>query len=315
MSSKAPHISVLLNESLEALNIRDNCTYIDCTFGAGGHTRAILNSASNCKVIAFDRDSNVKKYADKIKDEYGARFTFIHAPFSKLKAELGGINISNVDGIFLDIGVSSMQLDEAARGFSFLNNGPLDMRMDDNIEISAYNIVNEYESSEIADILFHYGDEKKAKRIAAAIIEARFAKKIETTKELQEIIHKKIGNNPRSKIDSATKTFQALRIAVNSELFELEQAISQAVEMLNINGRLAVITFHSGEDKIVKDFMRNLTGKRTHQNKYRPANENIKAFIAVSNKPIQPSDAEIKQNPRARSAKLRTVEKIGENDE
>lgn len=292
------HIPVMLQEVLQYLNPQNGEVYVDATFGNGGYTRAILEKA-NCKVIAIDRDPSVKIRANEFKNTYGDRFEFRSGCFG----DFSNIVKENINGVVFDIGVSSMQLDEAQRGFSFSKEARLDMRMSKE-GISAYDIVNNYDEKELADIIFNYGEERKSRHIASKIIEYRKKKNIETTKELAEIIysviHKKIGH-----IDPATKTFQALRIAVNNELDELSCGLQGASIRLLPMGRLVVVDFHSLEDRIVKNFMKNNSPKKVKLSKYAPELISNEHIFSTFSKAIIPQNTECISNPRARSAKLR----------
>lgn len=290
----------MLNEVLEYLNPQDNKTYVDATFGNGGYSLAILNAAK-CNLIAIDRDPNVLPRAQEFKQQFGNRFTFISGRFGNI-AEL----ISNpVDGFVFDIGVSSMQLDEPLRGFSFNKEAPLDMRMSCN-GLSAADIVNSMDEHELADLIYNFGEEKKSRQIAHKIALYRQNKKIETTTELSQIICSVIKPSFNA-IHPATRTFQALRIAVNDELQELKNGLAQATELLNPQGRIVVVDFHSLEDRIVKNFFNSLNGKSAGVSRYMPQiSQPLKptVFTQVS-KAINPSEQECAANPRSRSAKLR----------
>jgi 16S rRNA (cytosine1402-N4)-methyltransferase len=306
------HISVLLQESISALNIQDGKTYLDCTFGAGGHSRAILQSA-NCRLIAIDRDPHVKMYADYLAQEFGDRFTFLQGKFSEAKALLANIGVEKVDGILMDLGVSSMQIDTPRRGFSFQQDGALDMRMGED-ELSAEELVNELPEEELAGIIFKYGDERQSRRIAKAIVAERAQKRITRTLELANIVRKAIPFY-NDGIHPATRTFQAIRIWVNQEMEEIESALNNSVDLLNPAGRLAVITFHSGEDAIVKAFINEKSGKEESVSRYQPfmmsaASKKI-IFNNLTRKVIAPSEEEVIRNPRSRSAKLRVAERVG----
>jgi 16S rRNA (cytosine1402-N4)-methyltransferase len=296
------HIPVLLEEVLRALEVRNSQLIIDATFGAGGTTRALLKKGAN--VIAFDRDPAAKQVANKITQELPGKFQFIHAPFSQMVEDLSACNVGKIDAIVFDLGVSSMQLDEAARGFSFRRDGPLDMRMSGEGR-SAADLVNQLPEKDLADILYRYGEEKRSRAIAKAIVAQRKEKPFTRTKDLVELIEKTIGRDPRSKIHPATRSFQGLRIAVNDELGELEQGLKAAQELLKPGGKLAVVTFHSLEDRPVKQF---LTPERP-PSRHAPGKALTKAEWQAQ-KPISPSESEIARNPRARSAKLRIATKI-----
>lgn len=292
------HIPVMLQEVLTALKPQKGEVYVDATFGNGGYTKAILETA-DCKVIALDRDPTVKIRVNEFKNMYGDRFEFRAGQFGYF-ADLVS---ERINGAVFDIGVSSMQLDEAERGFSFSKEGALDMRMSQD-GISAKDIVNSYDEEALADLIYQYGEERKSRQIAKRIVEYRQNKKIETTTELAEIIysviHKKFGE-----IDPATRTFQALRIAVNDELGELSRGLSGAANRLQKNGRLVVVDFHSLEDRIVKNFFKENGGKRIRVSKYAPELVQDEHLFAEVSKVIMPTAEECGKNPRARSAKLR----------
>ncbi len=294
------HFPVMLNEVLQSLAPQDGKVYVDATFGNGGYTEAILKAA-DCKVIALDRDPNVIPRAEELKSLYGSRFEFRPGQFGNF-AELVS---EQIDGAVFDIGVSSMQLDEAGRGFSFSKDAPLDMRMSCS-GTSAADIVNNTAEKDLADLIFKYGEEKKSRRIAARIVEVRQNKPIQTTKELAEIIYSVIHKTPNA-IDPATRTFQALRIAVNNELEELENGLEGAARRLNPGGKLVVVSFHSLEDRIVKTFFKNNAGPRRHVSRYRPQTETMDSdsLFAECSKAIVPSRQETEINKRSRSAKLR----------
>ena len=288
----------MLQEVLTALKPQKGEVYVDATFGNGGYTKAILENA-DCKVIALDRDPTVKIRVNEFKNMYGDRFEFRAGQFG----DFSDLVPEKINGAVFDIGVSSMQLDEAERGFSFSKEGALDMRMSQD-GISAKDIVNSYDEEALADLIYQYGEERKSRQIAKRIAEYRQNKKIETTTELAEIIysviHKKFGE-----IDPATRTFQALRIAVNDELGELSRGLSGAANRLQKNGRLVVVDFHSLEDRIVKNFFKENGGKRIRVSKYAPELVQDERLFAEVSKVIMPTAEECGINPRARSAKLR----------
>lgn len=292
------HIPVMLQEVLAALNPQKGEVYVDATFGNGGYTRAILEAA-NCKVIALDRDPTVRIRANEIKNMYGERFEFRFGQFG----DFADLVPEKINGAVFDIGVSSMQLDEAERGFSFSKEGALDMRMSQS-GVSAKDIVNTYDEQALADLIYQYGEEKKSRQIAREIAEYRKHKEIETTTELAEIIYKVI-HKKFGEIDPATRTFQALRIAVNDELGELSRGLTGAANRLQKNGRLAVVDFHSLEDRIVKTFFKENGGRRVRVSKYAPELVQDEHLFAEVFKVIVPTAEECKRNPRARSAKLR----------
>ncbi len=292
------HIPVMLQEVLAALNPQKGELYVDATFGNGGYTRAMLEAA-NCKVIALDRDPTVRIRANEIKNMYGERFEFRFGQFG----DFADLVPEKINGAVFDIGVSSMQLDEAERGFSFSKEGALDMRMSQS-GVSAKDIVNTYDEQALADLIYQYGEEKKSRQIAREIAEYRKHKEIETTTELAEIIYKVI-HKKFGEIDPATRTFQALRIAVNDELGELSRGLIGAANRLQKNGRLAVVDFHSLEDRIVKTFFKENGGRRVRVSKYAPELVQDEHLFAEVSKVIVPTAEECKRNPRARSAKLR----------
>lgn len=304
MSQK--HIPVMLNEVLQSLAPADGKVYVDATFGNGGYTQAILDSA-NCKVIAIDRDPNVKQRADEIKGKYGNRFEFYAGCFGNIN----DLVKQPVDGIVFDIGVSSMQLDQAERGFSYSKDAKLDMRMSCD-GMSAYDLVNKTSEKELADIIYQYGEEKKSRQIANKIVTERQKNPIETTRQLAEIIYQVIHKKP-AQPDPATRTFQALRIAVNDELGELERGLNNGLAILKDGGKMVVVTFHSLEDRIVKKFFNEKAGKKAHVSRYMPEiPENKQNEICQPSKAILPTKEEIAANSRAHSAKLRYATKISE---
>lgn len=301
---KSPHIPVLLAEVLKALVHGSGGTYIDGTFGAGGYTRAILQQDANANVIGFDRDPDAAKTGYDLERQMQGRFSFVHDCFGNMADHIS----EQVDGIVLDLGVSSMQIDRPERGFSFRFDGPLDMRMGQT-GLCAKDIVNGFKEKEIADILFKYGEEKASRRIASAIVKARADKPIITTGALAELVHS-VMPKPKDGSDSAMRTFQALRIYVNDELGELERALDASVHLLKPGGRLVVVTFHSLEDRIVKNFLIKNSSLRPNQNRHAPVLQQAgdkPLFKVLTKKPVLPTDAEIKNNPRSHSAKLRAA--------
>ncbi len=300
MMQKAKHIPVMLQEVLEYLNPQDGEVYVDATFGNGGYSEAILKSA-NCKVIAIDRDPTVLPRVKELKDAFGERFDFCQGTFGSIKELIN----QGINGVVFDIGVSSMQLDQAERGFSFAKDAPLDMRMSCVGETAA-DIVNNTSEKDLADLIYKYGEERKSRQIAAKIVEYRKKQAISTTKELAEIIYSVIHKTPNA-IDPATRTFQALRIVVNNELGELESGLKGALDLCLPKGRIVVVSFHSLEDRIVKTFFRENTGKNVHVSRYRnDVNPQDDGFsLAECSKAIMPSQKELETNIRSRSAKLR----------
>ncbi len=301
MQQPSRHIPVMLKEVLEYLSPKDGNIYVDATFGNGGYSEAILQHA-DCKVIAIDRDPSVLARADEMTQKYGERFQFKSGTFG----ELATLIAEKVNGVVFDIGVSSMQLDDAYRGFSFNKEASLDMRMSMS-GISAKDIVNNMLEKELADIIYLYGEEKKSRQIAKKITEYRRNKDIETTTELAEIIYK-IMPKKFGQTDPATRTFQAIRIAVNDELQQLQQGLKGAMDIISGEGRIVVVDFHSLEDRIVKNFFTENSMKKVHISRYKKTTvdetSNDKIFSFVS-KAITPTDEECAANPRARSAKLR----------
>lgn len=298
---------VLLREVVAYSEPKDGSKIIDATFGGGGYSYALLHEA-DIEIMAFDRDPNV--YVDEeFFGSLASKVKLMRYPFSQMKAVGQQEGWEKVDAIILDIGVSSMQIDNAERGFSFAKDGPLDMRMSQN-GLSAADIVNEWEEEEIAHILWVYGEEKKSRKIAKNIVESRKLKPITTTFELRDIIHRSFSAKERGlrKIDVATLSFQALRMAVNEELGELQQALEQALSWLNKGGRLVVVSFHSLEDRIVKQFMNTYAQKPQKINKYaKEASVEKPDYEILTRKVVIAKDDEITYNPRARSAKLRAM--------
>lgn len=306
MAAGQRHIPVMLKEVIEYLKPQDGKVYVDATFGNGGYSREILKTA-NCHVIAIDRDPTVIATAEALKKEFPTRFSFVAGTFGNF-AELIK---EQIDGAVFDIGVSSMQIDDAERGFSFMHDGELDMRMSCSGK-SAKDLVNALSEKELADILYLYGEEKKSYQIARKIVQYRQTKKIETTKELAEIIYSVI-HKKHDETDPATRTFQALRIAVNDELSELENGLKGATLRLKSNGRLVVVSFHSLEDRIVKNYFKEKSGKKSGVSRYLPTqNTNEKPCFCFCSKAIIPNDEETRTNPRSRSAKLRYALKAEE---
>lgn len=294
------HFPVMLAEVLQALCPKDGETYVDATFGNGGYTEAILQKA-DCRVIALDRDATVLPRVEEIKQLYGHRFDFRLGRFGDFDKLVG----ENINGAVFDIGVSSMQLDQAKRGFSFAKDAPLDMRMSQEGQTAA-DLVNTLPEEELADILFNFGEEKKSRQIARKIAEARKTKPITSTLELAHIIHQVVKRSFDQAIDPATRSFQALRIAVNDELNELQKGLEKAADKLISGGRLVVVDFHSLEDRIVKTFFKNNSEKTIHVSRYRPQQTSTSdAVFGFASKAIVPSAQEIGLNNRSRSAKMR----------
>lgn len=304
----SPHFPVMLPEVLSVLSPKDGEVYVDGTFGAGGYTRAFLESA-NCTVIAIDRDPAAVSRADALKAEFGDRLIFVPGKFGDALELVNAAGFKQIDGFVLDVGVSSMQFDEAQRGFSFRFDAPLDMRMDTSSGITAADIINTYEEEDLANLIYQYGDERKSRYIARRVIEERVTAPIETTLRLANMIRDVVFKSPKDKIDPATRTFQALRIAVNDELGELERGLRAAEQLLKEGGRLIVVSFHSLEEGIVKSFLYERAGKTPNASKYLPlaAVPADPSFILSPKKPLDPSESEIQQNARSRSARLRAA--------
>ncbi len=302
-----PHTPVMCDEVMRYLSPQDGEIYVDGTFGAGGYTSAMLRAAK-CTAYALDCDPYVEDFVNALKQEFGKRFHFIQGQFGDMVSLLRAEGVEKVDGVVLDIGVSSMQIDTPRRGFSFSEDGPLDMRMSCDGR-DASELINSASEEELAGIIFTYGGEKKSRRIARAIVTARATQHITRTGELAGIIRDAVkGYNDN--IDPATRTFQAIRIWVNQELDELERGLQSAEELLKPEGRLVVVSFHSGEDSIVKRFLNTRAGKKPGIPRYLPLlpeNQQAPSFRLLTRKAVQPSPEEIKRNPRARSAKLRAV--------
>ena len=292
------HKPVMCEEVLSILNPSDGCVYLDGTLGAGGHSRKILESA-DCRVVGIDKDPTAIELCRDLEKQYGEKFLSINGSFSNLSQHLQSIGVNKIDGILLDLGTSSMQLETAERGFSFQFDAPLDMRMTQTGE-TVYDIINSLSENSLADIIFYFGEERSSRKIAKAIVNKRKIKKIKTTFDLNEIILnvKKAKNR---KIHPATKTFQALRIYINNELKDLYEALISIEKVLSEEGRLVVISFHSLEDRIVKNFIKE---NSISLKKYDPKTPD-KTFVYENRKVIKPSEGEVKKNRRSRSAKLR----------
>jgi 16S rRNA (cytosine1402-N4)-methyltransferase len=305
----APHIPVLLDAVIRALAPKAGGRYVDGTFGAGGYSQAILDSA-DCRVWGIDRDPDALSLGRPLLDRFAGRLTLIEGNFGAMDRLLRERGVQSVDGVALDVGVSSMQIDRAERGFSFREDGRLDMRMSQSGETAA-DLVNSLSESALADLIFAYGEERFSRRIAAAIIRAR---PVARPAELARIVRGAIPNTsrgPDNGIDPATRTFQALRIAVNDEIGALTRGLGAAERLLAPGGRLAVVTFHSLEDRPVKLFLRRRSGASPAGSRHLPESGEARppSFRLLTGKPLSPTDAEIAVNPRARSAKLRAAER------
>lgn len=306
----SPHAPVLLDEVLEALAPRAGDVIIDATFGAGGYTRAIL--ATGATVIALDRDPTVQPHADAVAADYPDRFRLVRTPFSGLAEAFEGTGEPKLDGVVFDIGVSSMQLDQAERGFSFMRDGPLDMRMSANSDHggeTAADIVNTWEHGPLAHIFKLYGDERQSGRVATAILRRRAEKPFSRTLDLADVVEKALGGRRGAAIHPATRVFQALRIAVNDELGELRAGLEAAEATLAPGGRLAVVTFHSLEDRIVKAFLTERTGNAPGGSRHAPVTVETRkpSFTLKFKGAVEAGEAELAANPRARSARLRAA--------
>ncbi|MGE4283692.1 MAG: 16S rRNA (cytosine(1402)-N(4))-methyltransferase RsmH [Clostridia bacterium] len=307
------HVSVLLEESVNALNIKPEGTYVDATMGGGGHSYKMCESlSSEGRLIGIDQDSNAIMAAAQRLKEHQSKVIFINDNFKNIKKILEDLEIEAIDGAVMDLGVSSHQLDEGERGFSYQQDAPLDMRMDRRNTLTAQEIVNHYSEEEITKIIFEYGEERWAKRIAYFIVQCRQIEPIKTTGELVEVIKKAVPAGARKDgPHPAKRTFQAIRIAVNDELGILENTIKDFVEMLNRGGRLAIITFHSLEDRIVKQTFNSLGRGCECPPQFPICVCNKKPTVKIINrKPFTPSEQELDENPRSRSSKLRVIQKI-----
>ncbi len=307
MQNNVPHIPVLLNEAISSLGEVKGKVIIDGTFGAGGYSKALLAAGAK-KVIAVDRDDTALAIGLELQKTELA-FTIVKGLFSDMADIAASCGFQEVDGVVLDIGVSSMQIDTAERGFSFMKDGALDMRMGLN-GITAAEVVNTFPEKELADIIFKYGQERKSRLVASSIVARRSSKPFSSTKDLADVICSVVKRS-KDGIHPATRTFQALRIYVNDELNELKKGLEAATSILSCGGRLSVVTFHSLEDGIVKDFMREKAGLNNGTSRYLPSTENAcrSEYTLVFKKPVLPTEKEIAENPRSRSAKLRTLEK------
>ena len=305
------HYSVLLSESIDGLNIKKDGIYVDCTLGYGGHSSEILKRLTNGHLYAFDQDMEAIEYSRQRLSEIGDNFTIIYSNFVYLKDKLNELGIEKVDGILFDLGLSSPQIDDASRGFTFMNDARLDMRMDQNSELTAETIVNQYSLDELTNIFYLYGEEKLSKVIAKKICEVRSSKRIETTRELVSVIESAVGAKYFNKFHPERQIFQAIRIEVNGELTVLKKVLPEAIDLLEINGRMSVITFHSLEDRIVKQIFKKeseidelVKGLPSIPEEYKPK------IRLVNKKPILPSERELQENSRSRSAKLRVIERV-----
>lgn len=302
----APHIPVLGRPAIDFLNVRDGAVYVDGTFGAGGYTRMILDAA-DCKVVGIDRDQRALALGADLVEAAAGRLTLIEDRFSRLDAIAKECGFDAVDGVVLDLGVSSMQLDTAERGFSFRLDGPLDMRMGGEGPRAA-EVVNAASERELADIIFRLGEERRSRAVARAIVKARAAAPIVTTRQLADVVASVVRARPGD-IHPATRTFQALRIFVNDELGELAGALAAAERILKPGGRLVVVSFHSLEDRLVKSFLADRGGTRGASRHAPEVTPSPPTFRVLTRRPVTADDEEVARNPRARSAKLRAAER------
>lgn len=299
------HISVLLKETINNLNIKKDGIYVDCTLGYGGHSLEILKRLDKGYLYCFDEDIEIINYAqERLKDYHN--FKIINDNYSNILTRLNALNLTKVDGIIYDLGLSSYQIDNKDRGFSYMNDARLDMRMNVNKDKDAYYVINNYSEEDLLRIFYTYGEEKYSKNIVRNILKVRSTKKIETTKELSDIIIKSVPYSYKG--HPAKKVFQALRIEVNDELTNLEKSLKDALELLNISGRLCVITFHSLEDRIVKNIFNSKVKDNTPKDL--PISLFEEKYKLITKKPIIPSEEEINNNSRSHSAKLRVIERI-----
>lgn len=310
------HISVLKEEVKEYLRLRKGEVVVDATLGLGGHAREVISAVGEKgRLIAFEQDERNLKEAKKRLKNFEKQIIYIHDNFRYLKTRIAGLKVGRIDAILFDLGLSSPHVDEGDRGFSFLKEGPLDMRFDPRQKLTAEIVVNTYKEQELAKVIYEYGEERLSRMIARKICERRKTAPFGTTTELAEFMHSIMPFKGKAykKVHPATKVFQALRIEVNDELNALEEALQQATEMLKIGGRIAVISYHSLEDRIVKHFFRELESPEItdqHESLYRTHGDPI--FKSLTKKPVIPADKEVENNPRSRSAKLRVYEKVRE---
>jgi 16S rRNA (cytosine1402-N4)-methyltransferase len=305
------HVPVLLHEAVEGLNPRPGGVYVDGTFGAGGHSRLLASRIGvEGVILAFDRDASARARAEALARESGSTVRFAHASFADMDSVVHDLGYAEVDGVLLDLGISSLQLDDPERGFSFQREGALDMRLDPGAPLSAADLIANAGESELADILFSYGEERRSRRIAAAIVRQRAVAPITTTTRLAALVEKTIGRAPGARIHPATRTFQALRIAVNDELGELERGLEATFRILAPYGRLVAISFHSLEDRIVKQFI-----AREAKGCICPPEQPVctcgrQPTLKPVGRAVRPADAEVALNPRARSATMRIAERL-----
>ncbi len=305
------HYSVLLKETIENLNIKEDGLYIDATMGYAGHSKEILKKIKRGFLFAFDADIEAIKHSDKVLSEIGKNYKIFHSNFKHMKKVLEKENVKLVDGIIFDLGFSSPQIDNEKRGFSFMSDAQLDMRMDQSQKLTAYDVVNNYLPEDLEKIFFSYGEEKLSKAIAKKIIEERKSKKISTTLQLVELIKQAVGANYFYKNHPERKIFQAIRIEVNGELTALKEVLPDAISMLKPGGRICVITFHSLEDRIVKRMFKDYSEVNDLVKGLPQIPDDYKPLIKIINKkPILPTNEELEANSRSKSAKLRVIERV-----
>jgi 16S rRNA (cytosine1402-N4)-methyltransferase len=307
------HVTVLLKETVDSLNLKPNGIYVDGTLGGGGHSEYLLSQLGDGgKLIGIDQDLDAHKAAGERLARFGDKFVPVHSNFVSIKKVVEDLGLSGIDGMIMDLGVSSYQLDEADRGFSYMNDGALDMRMNRNAEVTAWHVINEYSEKSIYELIRDYGEEKWASRIAKFIVEARRNGEIKTTFELVDIIKAAIPAKARQDgPHPAKRTFQAIRIEVNNELGIISEVIKDGLSVMNSGGRMSIITFHSLEDRIVKQTYKELATGCKCPPEFPMCQCGEKPIAKViTRKPILPSDGEIEENPRSRSAKLRVIEKL-----
>ena len=305
------HYSVLLSESIEGLNIKEDGIYIDATLGYGGHSSEILKKIPKGHLYSFDQDKEAIEFSNNRLSKIGNNFTIIHSNFVNMVEELEKLNINKVDGILFDLGLSSPQIDEKERGFSFMSDSPLDMRMNREDKTTAKDIINKYSYDELLNIFYSYGEEKMSKQIAKKIISKRENKEINTTKELVDIIKNAVGAKYFNNSHPERNIFQAIRIEVNNELNTLRTILPKAIKILNTGGRISVITFHSLEDRIVKQAFKKASDVNELVKGLPEIPSEYKPLIKLINKkPIIPSSKELEENTRSKSAKLRIIERL-----
>ncbi|HLL77328.1 MAG TPA: 16S rRNA (cytosine(1402)-N(4))-methyltransferase RsmH [Pyrinomonadaceae bacterium] len=310
----APHRPVLLGESLGLLEPRRGGLFVDATLGLGGHSEAILEASAETRVVGLDRDREALAFASERLSRFGSRFRAVHSDFREIARVLAQLGESEASGVLADLGVSSLQFDSPARGFSFRHDAPLDMRMDaEGDEETAAELLARLPEDEIARVIFEYGEERRSRRIARWIVERREqGRPVETTKELADLVTRAVGHKRTDRVHPATRTFQALRVAVNRELEGLDAFLETTVDLLQPGGRLAVISFHSLEDRVVKRTLRRLAGRCECDPRLPRCQCGARRAVEIlTRRPVAPSGQELEENPRARSAKLRAAEKLG----